>query len=84
MVGQTRPSRRFFDETETQVMSDAFTMAWHVVDAQRSNPLADDSTASLRREIAAVILEFAHHGVIDSGVMAQAAIDQVRAPLAAR
>ncbi|HLW90678.1 MAG TPA: hypothetical protein VKS78_05170 [Roseiarcus sp.] len=71
---------RYFDEKETRVMSDAFTMAWHVVDAQHSQEASADSTAALQREIAAVIMEFAHYGVIDSGVMAQAAIDQVRAP----
>jgi hypothetical protein len=81
MSDQTRLSPGFFNERETRVMSDAFTMAWHVVDAQHSPQAAGSGTILLRREIAAVILEFARHGIIDSGIMAQAAIDQVRAPV---
>jgi len=65
------------DDRETRVMGDAVTMALHVVGSPRDTGDDPRATSILRRKIASTILEVAAHGVIDSGIMAQAAIDRV-------
>lgn len=64
-----------FDDRQTRIMSDAFAMACHVV---RAAPPFDEFGSALQRDIASTVLEMAASGVMDSGTMAQAAIDRVR------
>jgi len=78
MSVQPRYSGCVFDDCETRIMSDALKMAWHVVGPQDADENDEEISAALRRRIAATILEVAAFGVMDSGTMAQAAIDRER------
>jgi hypothetical protein len=66
-----------FDDRETRIMGDAVAMALHVVGAPQDDCEDRRATSILKRKIASTILDVAAHGVMDSGIMAQAAIDQV-------
>jgi hypothetical protein len=72
---QPRYFGRMFDDRETRIMSDAVTMACHVVESSHLGP--DGISATLKRDIASTVLQFAALGVMDSGTMAQAAIDRI-------
>lgn len=73
---------RAFDDRETRIMGDAFVMARHVVQAGCSGDGAEVSQA-LQRDIASTVLQAAAFGVLDSAMMAQAAIDRVTGVAAA-
>jgi hypothetical protein len=66
-----------FDDRETRIMGDAVAMALHVVGPPRDEGEDLRATSILKRNIASTILDVAAHGVMDSGIMAQAAIDRV-------
>jgi hypothetical protein len=66
-----------FDDRETRIMGNAVVMALHVVGAPRDGGGDPRATSILRSNIASTVLEVAAHGVIDCGIMAQAAIDRV-------
>ena len=68
---------RAFDDRETRIMGDAFAMACHVIRAAHSSGEAVGVSPALQRDIASTVLEVAAFGVMDSGTMAQAAIDRV-------
>jgi hypothetical protein len=69
---------RAFDDRETRIMGDAFVMACHVVRAGHSEGDWTEISSALQRDIASTVLQVAAFGVLDSGTMAQAAIDRVR------
>ena len=66
-----------FDDRETRIMSDAVTMACHVVEASHLGRDGRGMSAALKHDIAATVLQVAALGVMDSGAMAQAAIDRI-------
>ena len=67
-----------FDDRETRIMGDAFAMACHVMRAVSPLDERAEFSPALQRDIASTVLEMAAFGVMDSGAMAQAAIDRVR------
>jgi hypothetical protein len=66
-----------FDDRETRIMGDAFIMACHVVQASHVGNDRREFNDALRSDIAATVLQIAALGVMDSGTMAQAAIDRI-------
>ena len=62
----------------TRIMGDAFIMACHVVRAGHPEGGGAEVSPALQRDIASTVLQVAAFGVLDSGTMAQAAIDRVR------
>ncbi len=68
---------RAFDDRETRIMGDAVVMACHVIRSAHPDGETGEVSPALRRDIASTILQMAASGVMDSGAMAQAAIDRV-------
>lgn len=77
MTMQPRYFGQAFDDRETRIMGEAFIMACHVVRAGRSSGGGAEVSQALQRDIASTVLQAAALGVLDSAIMAQAAIDRV-------
>jgi hypothetical protein len=66
----------FYDDEATRVMSEAFIMAWRVLEAYETNLCDERAAAILKRNIADAILELAESGA-DRDMMASGAVDRI-------
>jgi hypothetical protein len=66
----------FYDDEATRVMSEAFIMAWRILEASETNPRDERATKILKRNIADAILELAESG-LDRDMMANGAVDRI-------
>ena len=78
MAQHRLPDNGFYDDEATRQMSEAFVMAWQVLEALQANGHDERAETILRTKIAAAILELAAPGV-DCEMIALGAIDQINA-----
>jgi hypothetical protein len=78
MAHQRQPYPGYFDDEATREMSAAFVRAWRVLEAGQAGGFDERSSAIMRRSVAAAVLELAAFE-LDCEMMAQGAIDRVRA-----
>jgi hypothetical protein len=76
MFSSSSQSPNMFSFVENPSLSEAFTIAWHALTAQQTNPEDDLDPIVIQSQIAAAILTVTSGGVTDPTLIARAAIDQ--------
>jgi hypothetical protein len=66
----------FYDDEATRAMSEAFVMAWRILEAHETNLRDERAAKILKRNIADAILELAESG-LDRDMMAHGAVDRI-------
>ena len=76
MARQIHSQPSFYDDEATRVMSEAFVMAWRILETYETHLCDERAAMILKRNIAAAILALADSG-LDRDMMANGAVDQI-------